>query len=81
MAHIRGRILVVPNLALIVNNVPEVLDDVKAQVEQTYGCPVLAVFPHSGELMSLGSSDIFVRRYPDHPLTALYRQAAARLME
>jgi len=76
-----ARELGVPNLALIVNKVPETLGDVKAQVEQTYGCPVLAVFPHSGTLMALGSNDIFALRYPDHPLTALYKQAAARLME
>ncbi len=78
-----ARELDVPNLALIVNNVHEVFDSakVKAQVEQTYNCPVLAVFPHSGKLMALGSGDIFVQRYPDHALTALYKQAAARFME
>ena len=76
-----ARELGVPNLALIVNKVPETLGDVKTEVEQTYNCPVLAVFPHSDTLMTLGSSDLFVRRYPDHPLTALYEQAASRLME
>jgi hypothetical protein len=32
-------------------------------------------------MMNLASAGIFVLRYPDHPLTALYQQVAARLIE
>ena len=53
---------------------------VKAQVERTYGCPVIAILPHSDELMTLASGGILALRYPDSPVTALYRQAAATLM-
>jgi len=49
-------------------------------VEQTYGCEVAAVLPHSDDLMNLASEDIFVMRYPNHPVSALYRQVAAKLM-
>lgn len=78
-----ARKLKVPNMVLLVNKVPAVFDvaEVQAQVEQTYGCPVLAVLPHSDELMALASGGIFSLRYPDHPVTALYKQAAARLMD
>jgi hypothetical protein len=31
-------------------------------------------------MMNLASEGIFVLRYPDHPITALYRQVAAKLM-
>jgi hypothetical protein len=31
-------------------------------------------------MMNLASTGIFVLRYPDHPLTALYKEVAAKLM-
>lgn len=77
-----ARKLKVPNMVLIVNKMPAVFDAaaVKVQVEEAYGCPVVAVLPHSDELMTLASGGIFALRYPDQPLTALYREAAARLV-
>jgi hypothetical protein len=36
---------------------------------------------HESELMALASSGVFSFHYPDHPLTALYKQATAKLME
>jgi len=77
-----ARKLKVPNMVLLVNKVPVVFDmaAVKAQVEQAYGCPVVAILPHSEELMELASGGIFALRYPDHPLTALYKEVAAGLM-
>jgi hypothetical protein len=55
-------------------------DSVRANVEQAYGCEVAAVLPHSDEMMSLASEGNFSVRYPDHPLTGLYRQAAERVL-
>jgi len=77
-----ARKLKVPNMVLLVNKVPVVFDmaAVKAQVEQAYGCPVVAILPHSEELMALASGGIFALRYPDHPLTALYKEVAVGLM-
>jgi len=77
-----ARRLEVPNMVLIVNKVPPVFDAVavKAQVEKAYDCPVIAVLPHSDELMALASGGVFVLRYPEHPVTALYRQVATRLV-
>jgi len=72
-----ARKLEVPCLRLIVNKVPAAFDveEVRARVEQTYGCEVAAVLPHSEEMMVLASAGVFVARYPNHPLAALYRQA------
>jgi MinD-like ATPase involved in chromosome partitioning or flagellar assembly len=70
--------LQVPRIAIMVNKTPESLDQaqIARQVETTYGCPVVAVLPHSDDLMMLASEGLFVLRYPDHPVTQLYRQVA-----
>ena len=77
-----ARKLDVPRMKLIVNKVPACFDpeEVKAQVEQTYGCEVAAVLPHSDEMMILASAGIFVLRYPDHQITASLKQALAKLL-
>jgi septum site-determining protein MinD len=76
-----ARKLKVPRMVLVVNKTPTAFDfaEVKKRVEKTYECEVAAVLPHSDELMILGSQGIFAVRYPDHPVTALYRQVAACL--
>jgi septum site-determining protein MinD len=77
-----ARSLDVPRLLLVVNKVPPALDpaEVRARVERTYNCEVAAVLPHADEMMNLASEGIFALRYPDHPLTALYKEVAAKLM-
>lgn len=77
-----ARKLKVPRMMLVVNKTPPIFDvaEVKERVEKTYECEVAAVMPHSDELMVLSSADIFALRYPDHPVTGLYRQVATRLM-
>lgn len=76
-----ARKLEVPCLRLIVNKVPAAFDaeGVRARVEEAYDCEVAAVLPHSDDMMVLASAGVFVTRFPDHPLTALYRQALGRL--
>ena len=56
------------------------LSEIKTNVEQTYNCEVAAVLPHSDEMMALASAGIFALRYPNHPITELYKQAAAKLV-
>jgi MinD-like ATPase involved in chromosome partitioning or flagellar assembly len=77
-----ARKLDVPHMVMVVNKVPAVFDpeEVKAQVEQTYGCKVAAVLPHSDKMMVLGSEGIFALHYPDHPITAALKQMAANLV-
>lgn len=76
-----ARRLEVPQMALIVNKVPRVFDpdEVRERVENTYNCQVAAVLPHSDEMMALASSDLFIVRYPDHPISQKIRRVAERL--
>ena len=77
-----ARKLGVPRMVLVVNKTPQVFDfgEVEDHVEKTYGCEVAAVLPHADEVMALSSAGIFALRYPNHPVTRLYRQVATRLM-
>lgn len=76
-----ARKLGVPQMMLVVNKAPAVFDPeaIRQRVEETYDCPVAAVLPHSDDLMILSSEGVFSLRYPDHPLTGLYRSVAAQL--
>jgi septum site-determining protein MinD len=73
--------LEVPRLLIVVNKTPPILEAaaVKANVERAYGCEVAAVLAHTDEMMNLASEDVFVARYPDHPLSEQYRNIAAAL--
>ena len=42
---------------------------------------VIAVIPHSDDLMKLASEGIFAMRYPEHPVTSIYNQIANKLMQ
>lgn len=77
-----ARSLDVPRLMLLVNNMPTsfAAADVQQRVAQTYDCEVAAVLPHSEEMMSLASGGIFSMLYPNHALTAMYTDVAARLI-
>jgi MinD-like ATPase involved in chromosome partitioning or flagellar assembly len=76
-----ARSLEVPDMVLLVNKAPPALDPaaIRARVEAAYGCRVAAVLPHSDELMSLASTDIFALRYPDHPISIVLRGLAAQI--
>lgn len=76
-----ARQLEVPNLMLVVNKAPPLLDPavVKQRVEDAYGCTVAAVLPHSDEMLNLASEGLFVTRYPDHPVTRIYTQISAAI--
>jgi septum site-determining protein MinD len=77
-----ARKLDVPHMVIVVNKTPSAFDpdEVRERVENTYGCKVAAVLPHSDELMVLSSGGVFAIGYPDHPVTALYRKIADELM-
>ena len=78
-----ARKLDIARMVLVVNKVPTTFDlaSVKTQVEQQYDCPVAAVLPHSDEMMILASAGIFSLRYPNHPVTASFKQVAKMLVE
>ncbi|MEA2447296.1 MAG: hypothetical protein QOK47_933 [Actinomycetota bacterium] len=73
--------LEVPSIFMVVNKAPDDLDplSISTRVEETYGAPCIAVIPHSDDLMRLASEGIFVLRYPEHPVSDLYRGIAARI--
>ncbi len=77
-----ARELKVPKMVLVVNKAPPALDPeaIRAKVESAYDCQVAAVLPHSDELMCLASEGIFATRYPEHPITKLYKQVAEKLI-
>jgi len=66
-----ARKLDVPKMMMLVNKTPTAFDfdDVRSRVEQTYKVSVMAVLPHSDEMMTLASSGIFALKYPDHAIT------------
>jgi MinD-like ATPase involved in chromosome partitioning or flagellar assembly len=66
-----ARKLNVPQMTLVVNKVPDIFNfsDLKAEMEEIYGCEVAAVLPHSDEMLGLASEDAFVNRYPEHVIT------------
>jgi MinD-like ATPase involved in chromosome partitioning or flagellar assembly len=76
-----ARSLEVPHLILVVNKASPSLDPkaVKERLESTLQCTVGAVLPHSDEMMVLGSSDVFVRRYPNDPITKSLEGVASEL--
>ncbi|GIV97449.1 MAG: CDP-3, 6-dideoxy-D-glycero-L-glycero-4-hexulose-4-reductase [Herpetosiphonaceae bacterium] len=77
-----ARKLETSRLALLVNNLPPHFDpaQVRDQVQQVYNVEMAGVLHHSGEMLSLGSTDIFTLRYPNHPLTAELRRIANELI-
>jgi len=77
-----ARKLDVPELYLVVNKVPQVFnfDEIRGRVEKLYNSDVAAILPHSDDLMVLASAGVFSVRYPDHPVSAIYRQLAKRVM-
>ena len=75
--------LEVPRVLIMVNKSPVELDaaHVEERVRAAYGCDVAAVLPHSDDLMRLASSGVFSLRFPNHPLTDLYRRVAVAVAD
>ena len=76
-----ARKLDVPKMLMVVNKIPQAFDleDVRSRVEQTYKVKVVAVLPHSDEMMTLASSGIFSLKYPDHPVTQGFRAVVTEI--
>lgn len=74
--------LKVPEMFIVVNKIPGSLEleNVKTQVEEAYGTEVVALLPHSEEMMSLASGGIFAMHYPEHELTRAYSEIAEKLV-
>lgn len=63
-----ARRLSVPNLLLVVNKVPDVVDsdDLRAQLDEAYGAATAAVLPLSTDMVINASGGLFSITHPDH---------------
>ncbi|MBN1284150.1 MAG: AAA family ATPase [Anaerolineae bacterium] len=78
-----GRVLEVPRMMLIVNEVPLAYDpaQVKSEAERAYGCEVATVLPYCDEMAELTKGDgLFAIRHPHHPMTIALKQAVPHLV-
>ena len=77
-----ARKLVVPDLLLIANKVPDNYGavDFAAKLSETYQSEVAGVLYHSDEMMKLGSGGLFVLDYPNNPLTDEFKRIATRIL-
>jgi MinD-like ATPase involved in chromosome partitioning or flagellar assembly len=77
-----ARRLSVPSLLLLVNKCPTSFqaEAVKKRVEEAYKAEVVAVLPHSDEMMTLASNGVFVMKFPNNAITQDLKRVVARLM-
>jgi septum site-determining protein MinD len=75
------RRLQIPAIHLVLNDVQDNLnvEDVRSQLEQTYHCAGSIVINHTEDLMTLPSGQLFVMRYPRHPLTIKINELASQI--
>lgn len=73
--------LEVRDMLLMVNKNPPLFNSavVEQRVREAYGKEVIAVLPHSNDMLALGSAKLFIQEYPESDLTALFKQIAGRL--
>lgn len=72
----------VPSLYLILNELPEVMDyrQARDELEETFGCKVAALVPHSDDLMATGCQTVFTLANPTHPFTELVSLMSQKLI-
>ncbi|MBD2463281.1 P-loop NTPase [Oscillatoria sp. FACHB-1407] len=77
-----ARKLGVPKILLVANQVLSSFEteEVREQLERTYGESVAAVLPFAEEMLELASSGIFCLQYPEHPLTHEFRAIAQQIL-
>lgn len=77
-----ARKLEVPKMLLMINKALTSYDfaAMRESVQQTYNVPVAGIMPLSEEMIQLASSEVFVLRYPDHPLSKVIESVAQQVM-
>jgi len=77
-----ARKLHVPSILLVASKVLDGVDPVAftARLEEAFGFEVAASIPLVPGIARLGSSGIFAKLHPDHPVVAILQQLAARLL-
>src|SRR5262249_45238903 len=76
-----ARRLEVEEVKVLINKIPSPMDRalLREQVEAAYRAPVVGMLPLSLEMAEVASSEIFVNRHPNHPLTRELTRVADRL--
>lgn len=74
--------LEIPRIGIIANKVYSRLDinEFRARLQQVFGCEVLGILPLCEDFAELGSEGLFVRRYPEHPISAEIRAITERIL-
>jgi MinD-like ATPase involved in chromosome partitioning or flagellar assembly len=77
-----ARKLDVSDIEIVASQTPAVYTSpqIEQQVKNAYQCPLLMSLPHSQDVIELAGADVFLLRYPNHPIAAQLNQAAANLM-
>ncbi|MDV3347424.1 MinD/ParA family protein [Leptothoe sp. LEGE 181152] len=77
-----SRKLKVPKMLMVINRVLQNTDfpALSQQIAETYETDVAGLFPNCDEMMELASSDLFYLRFPEHPLSNLFKQVADQVM-
>ena len=78
-----ARRLQVPRLLLLVNKVFKDYNfaQIRQQIENTYKLPIIAILPESDDLIKLASSGILSVKFPQHPISGVFRQVALSLLK
>ncbi len=77
-----ARRLEVPEMSILLNKVPPGIDHV-ALAQRTasqFDVPVVGVLPLNMEMAHLGSSNIFLLKFPQHPISQELQRVARRLL-
>ena len=83
VVDIANRYLNIPRQILVLNDAPLLLDVNRAmdEMRSAFNVTEAWVLPHSDELATLASADLFVLKQPLHPLTLQMQQLAQSLLD
>jgi MinD-like ATPase involved in chromosome partitioning or flagellar assembly len=75
--------LEIPRIGIIANKVHSRLDgnELRTRWQQVFGCEVLGILPLCEDFAELGSEGLFVRRHPEHSISAEIRAITGRILQ
>lgn len=78
-----ARKLEIPEICVILNKVFSggEAEQLKKRIQEAFGFPVIGEVPLSQDLARLESRDLLVRRYPEHPISHIFRGMAERIFQ
>lgn len=76
-----SRSLEVPNMVLIANQMIPMFDRdlAREQMEKAFQLDVAGLIPHTEAISLLGMADLFVVRYPNHPIMPMFQEVVSTL--